>query len=214
MGSAGRRSGLRRPSSPGGIPSPGAGGWGKVGPCPVHCSRSSFTPLVVPAKKDLYKAAVRQVLGRYAEILTEKFSVVRSGEKPGEGNVAAQQKPVDNTTITQVREKARAENDTTPVTTNELKAAIEQAKKEGKFRLAVDYYSELIKHDPQEALYYIERGAVQMNHLKDYKSAIKDFDATLKLRPNLTEAVYNRGSAFLQLQDLLALPPQQFDERR
>ena len=164
-------------------------------------ARHSFTPLVVPAKRELYKAAARQVLNRYAEVLTEKFRVIRSGEKPGDNKNVAQSKPTDNTTIEQVREKARVENDTTPITTSELTAAIVQAKKEGKFKLAIDYYGELIKNDPEEVAYYVERGALYMNALKDYKSAIKDFDQTLKLKPGMGEALYNRGSAHLQLQD-------------
>lgn len=160
--------------------------------------RHSFTPLVIPAKRDLYIAATRQVLKGYAEILAEKFRIIRSGEKPSD-KVA--QNPVDTTSLQQVNDEAKKKNDTTAVTTGEITAAAEQAIKEGKFRLAADYYSELIKKDPANFAYYMRRGALYLDDLKDYKAAIKDFDEMIRLNPNEATGYYNRGTAYIRTSD-------------
>ncbi|HRH41279.1 MAG TPA: tetratricopeptide repeat protein [Pyrinomonadaceae bacterium] len=161
--------------------------------------RHTFTPLVIPAKRDLYLTAARRTLTLYAELLVEKMKVLRSGEKPSDKDTA--QKPVDNTNLQQVNSEAKKNNETTAVTTGELTAAAKQAEKEGKFKLAVDYYTELIKKDPNEMQYFLSRGALYLNELKDYKAAIKDFEQGIKLNPNEPIFYYNRGTAYTKLED-------------
>ncbi len=165
--------------------------------------RLSFTPLVIPAKRDQYKIAAKRALARYADILAEKFRVIRSGEKPEERTVA--KGPAlgagDPTTIEQVKAKAKAENDTTPVTTGELKDAIERAKAERKYQLAHGYYGELIKLEPEVADHYLQRAVLQMNHIGDLKAAVKDLDQMLKLAPNNLDGLYNRGTCYVQLSE-------------
>lgn len=161
--------------------------------------RHTFTPLVIPTKRDAYLTAARQTLTLYAEMLAEKLKVLRSGEKPADKDTA--QKPVDNTNLQQVNNEAKKKNETTAVTTGEMTAAAKQAEKEGKFKLAVDYYTELIKKNPTEMQYYLSRGAIYLNELKDYKAAIKDFEQGIKLDPNEPIFYYNRGTAYTKLED-------------
>jgi len=156
----------------------------------------TFTPVVISAKRELFLLAARRTLELYADILAEKMRSIRGVA----GNKVASQ-PVDNTTREQVVQKARAENDTTPVTTNEITAAAKQAEKERKFQLAIDYYGELIKLNPDDSTYYLSRGALYLNELKDQKSAIKDFEKGIALNPNEPAFFYNRGSAYLHTGD-------------
>lgn len=85
-------------------------------------AKFTFTPVVINAKRDLYIAAARRALSLYADVFAEKMRLIRAGEKPSDKNVA--QKPVDNTTFQQVKDEARKNNDTTPVTTGELTDAV------------------------------------------------------------------------------------------
>ena len=163
---------------------------------------SSFTPLVIPAKRDLYLLATRKVLEQYAQLLAEKFRLIRSGEKPSaKSSNTAPQKPLDNTSLKQVNDEARAKNDTTAVTTGEITAAAKQAEKEGKFKLAADYYGELIKKDPANFEHYMSRGMIYMNSLLDYKAAAKDFGEVIRLNPNEPAGYYNRGSCYIQFSE-------------
>ncbi len=162
-------------------------------------ARHPFTPLVITTKRDLYKLAAKKVLARYADVLAEKFRVIRSGEKPSDKTVA--EKPQDNTTLQQVTEQARKNNDTTPVTTGELTTAAADAEKQGKYQLAVDYYGQLIKLDPENFDYFFQRGALQLNYLNKPKDAIKDFDQAIKLNPREPLAYFNRGTAFVKTED-------------
>jgi tetratricopeptide (TPR) repeat protein len=156
----------------------------------------TFTPVVVNAKRELYISAARRALELYADMFAEKLKLIRMGEKPSDTKGIAQ-KPADDTDLKQVNEAAKQANQPTAVTTNELREAARQAQKEGKFRLAADYYGELIKKDPTIFEYYLSRGAILLNELKNYKAAVKDFDQMIKLNPNEPAGFYNRATAFL-----------------
>ncbi|MBK8148544.1 MAG: tetratricopeptide repeat protein [Acidobacteria bacterium] len=162
-------------------------------------ARFTFTPLVISSKRELYLNAAREMLTLYADMFVEKMRVIRGSSTPANSNSA--QKPVDNTTIQQVNEAARNNNEPTPVTTGELEAAAGDAAKAGKFKLAVDYYTELIKKEPGEAKWYLGRGAVYLNDLGDLKAAIKDFDQGIKLAPNEPVFYYNRGTAYVKQEE-------------
>lgn len=163
--------------------------------------RHPFTPLVIPAKRDLYLTAARRVLNLYAEMFAEKMKVLRSGEKPADNNTA-QDKPKDSgKTIEQVEAEAKKNNDTTAVTTGEMTAAAEEAMKKGDYKLATDYYGRLIKNNPNEADYYVKRSAIYLDYLKDYKAAIKDCEQGMKAAPNEPIFYYNRGTAYTRLED-------------
>ncbi len=161
-------------------------------------SRFTFTPVVIEAKRELYMAAARRALELYADIFVEKMRLIRGGIKPG-SNVA--QKPKDTTTLVKVNEEARKNNDTTAVTTDEITQAAEEAERAGKFQLAVDYYTELIKKNPEDFQYYLKRGVLNLNELKNNKAAVKDFDQAIKLNPNEIILYYNRGTAYIQTSD-------------
>lgn len=111
------------------------------------------------------------------------------------------EKIVDNTRLKDVKEAAKKNNDTTPVTTGEITEAAQQAEKERKFRLAVDYYGELIKLNPDDYKWYLQRGVISLNELKNPKDAIKDFTKAIELSPNEIILFYNRGTAYIQTSD-------------
>lgn len=162
-------------------------------------SRHSFTPLVIPAKRELYLMAARKVLDRYADMLAEKFRILRGGETPS--NQPAE-KPKDNTTLTQVENEARKNNDPTAVTTGEMKAAAKDAEKAGKYQLAADYYTKLAAADPENALDYdLKRGALYLDRINDQKKAQEVFDGIIKNHPNVAEGYYNRGTSYAKQQD-------------
>ncbi len=163
--------------------------------------RSSFTPLVIPTKRESYLIAARKVLTLYAELLAEKMRVLRSGEKPSD-NSAAKDTPKDSgKTLEQVTAEAKKNNEATPVTTKELTIAAKDAFKKGDYKLATQYLGELIKLNPDDKQNYLDRGAVYLNNLKDYKSAIKDFEQGMKVDPNEPVFYYNRGTAYTKLED-------------
>ncbi len=162
-------------------------------------SKFVFTPVVIEAKRELYIAAARRALDLYADIFVEKMRLIRGGIKPGSRQTA--QKPKDTTTLQQVNTEARKNNETTAITTNEMTAAAEQAEREGKFQLAADYYTELIKKNPEVFQYYLKRGVLNLNELKNNKAAVKDFDQAIKLNPNELILYYNRGTAYIQTSD-------------
>ena len=161
--------------------------------------RNSFTPLVIPAKRELYMMAAGKVLDRYADMLAEKFRVLRGGETPSNKPV---EKPKDNTTLAQVENEARKNNDTTAVTTGEMKAAAKDAERAGKYQLAADYYAKLAAADPEHALDYdLARGALYMDRINDQKKAQEVFEEIIKNHPNVAEGYYNRGTSYVKLQD-------------
>ncbi|MDQ3801815.1 MAG: tetratricopeptide repeat protein [Acidobacteriota bacterium] len=164
-------------------------------------TRFTFTPVVVDADRQLYLAAARRVLAQYADLYVEKMRQLRAGEKPGDAKTIAQNKPVDNTSLQQVKTEARKNNDTTPVTTGEITAALEQAIKEQKFQLAADYYGELIKLNPDEPEHYVNRGVLYLNELKNFKAAAADFTKAIEMKMNNPIILYNRGTAYLHLND-------------
>ena len=108
---------------------------------------------------------------------------------------------VDNTTLKQVNDEAKKNNQTTAITTDEMTAALKQAEKEGKFRLAADYYGELIKQNPENIEYYNSRGSILMNNLKEFKAAVKDFEQVIRLNAKEPAGFFNRGTAYLNLSD-------------
>lgn len=162
-------------------------------------TRFTFTPVVIEAKRELYIAAARRALELYADVFVEKMRLIRGGVKPG--NDLANRKPKDTTTLEQVNAQALKNNEPTPVTTGEMTAAAEQAESEGKFQLAVDYYTGLIKQNPDDFTFYLKRGVLYLNELKNNKAAVKDFDQAIKLNPNEPVLFYNRGTAYIQTSD-------------
>lgn len=163
--------------------------------------RSSFTPLVIPTKRDSYLMAARKVLTLYAELLAEKMRVLRSGEKPSD-NYAAKDTPKDSgKTLEQVTAEAKKNNEATPITTKELTAAAKDAYKKGDYKLATQYLGELMKLNPDDKQYYLDRGAIYLNNLQDYKAAIKDFEQGMKVDPSEPVFYYNRGTAYTKLED-------------
>jgi len=162
-------------------------------------ARFTFTPVVIGTSRDRYLFAARRALEQYAELVVEKFRLIRGGEKPVDKN--AVKTPVDTTTLKQVNDQARANNETTAVTTGEMKQAYDTAVKEKKYQLATDYLSKLIEAEPGKWEYYFERGAMQLNYLNQPKNSLKDFDQAIKLNSNEPLAYYNRGTAYVKLED-------------
>jgi tetratricopeptide (TPR) repeat protein len=160
--------------------------------------RFTFTPVVIEAERNLYLAAARNALNTYAELFVEKMRLIRGGVKP---QTSVAQKPVDTTGIKQVNEEARKNNETTPQTTGELTDAVQRAERAGKFQLAVDYYGELIKLNPDDAQYYVNRGVLYLNELKNFKAAAADFTKAVELKAANPLVIYNRGTAFLFMND-------------
>ncbi len=162
-------------------------------------TKFTFTPVVIDARRELYIAAARRALELYADIFVEKMRLIRGGVKPQNTQIA--QKPTDNTTLQQVNETAKKNNETTAVTTNEMLQAAAQAQRDGKFQLAADYYGKLIEKDPNNADYYVKRSAMFLNHLNQPKQAIKVLDDGLKVITNEPMLYYNRGTAFVKTED-------------
>lgn len=162
-------------------------------------ARFTFTPLVINSKREMYLSAAREMLGLYADIFVEKMKVIRGQTTPANSNAPA--RSADNTTLQQVNEAAKKNNEPTPVTTGELEAAAAEAQRSGKFKLAADYYGELIAKQPNEIKWYIGRGAIYLNNLNDIKAAIRDFETGIKLDPNEPVFYYNRGTAYIKQEE-------------
>jgi tetratricopeptide (TPR) repeat protein len=156
--------------------------------------------VVIDARRELYIAAARRALELYADIFVEKMRLIRGGIKP-RNNQVAEKKPTDNTTLEQVNETAKKNNDTTAVTTGEMTAAAEQATREGKYQLAADYYGKLIEKDPNNADLYVKRSAMFLNYLNQPKQAIKVLDDGIKIITNEPMLYYNRGTAYVKTGD-------------
>lgn len=148
-----------------------------------------FTPVIIPTKREMYMAAARKVLSLYAEMFVEKIKFTRGGQT--QNNDVAQEKPKDNQTSQPV------DNRNQPYTDGELNAAAEDAIKKGEYKLAADYYTKIIDRssDDQDSEYLLKRSVVYLDHLKDYKSAIKDSDNGLKQDPNQSAFYYIRATA-------------------
>src|SRR5690606_28355145 len=161
--------------------------------------RHSFTPLVIPAKREMYMMAAGKVLERYADMLAEKFRILRGGAKPSEKPA---EKPVDRTTLAQVNEQAKKNNEPTAVTTREMRQAAADAIKAKKYQLAADYLEKLTTADPENAVdYLVKRGAIYIDYLKDYKKAIEVSEAVIKASPQEPAGYYNRGTAYLNMKE-------------
>ncbi len=158
-----------------------------------------FTPLVIYSKRERYLSAAREMLNLYADMFVEKMRVIRGESAPANTNTA--QKPVDNTSLEQVNAAAKQNNEPTPVTKGEFRQAAAEAEKAGKYKLAADYYTELIKLDPNESSYYLSRGALSLNYLNDIKGAMKDFEAGITLAPDEPAFYFNRGTANVKLNE-------------
>ena len=64
---------------------------------------------------------------------------------------------------------------------------------------AIEYLSEAIRLKPDYAEAYQNRGFVY-SQMKQYPSAIKDYDQAIRLKPDFMETYYNRGNSYLKLQ--------------
>lgn len=105
----------------------------------------------------------------------------------------------DNVRLKTIYSDAKKNNETSPVTTGELADFAEQAKKAGKYLLAVDCYEQILKIRPEDVKYASLRGEVNMINLADYKSAVKDFSAVISSGNAAFTDYYNRGTAYFQL---------------
>jgi Flp pilus assembly protein TadD len=162
-------------------------------------TKFAFTPVVIDAKRELYIAAARRALELYADMFVEKMKLIRGGAKQSNEPVA--EKPKDNTTLEQVTQKAKENNEATAVTTGEMTTAAEDAYKAGKFQLAADYYGKLSETNPDEPEFYIKRSKILMDDLKQPKQTIKVLDEALKRITDEPALFYNRGTAYTKLED-------------
>lgn len=161
------------------------------------------TPVVIETKRERYIAAARDALNLYADLFAEKLRQIRGGQKPQNANrnQASQPNPADTKTVAEVREEARRNNDTSPVTLSENLDAAKQAAAERKWNLAAQYYGEAIKLQPADFSLYFQRGVIYLNELKNYKSAAADFTKALELNPREIGSYYNRGTAYVLTSD-------------
>ena len=65
----------------------------------------------------------------------------------------------------------------------------------GDHLLAINEFSAAIMKDPNHGLAYFYR-ALSLTKLKNVEPAIKDYDAVIRLRTSLKEALFNRGSLY------------------
>lgn len=159
----------------------------------------SFTPLVITAKREKYMMAAAKALDRYADMLAEKFKVLRGGEPTA---AKLTEKPTDSTTLKEEEKRAKGNNEPTAVTRGEMKDAAQAAQKAGKYQLAADYYEKLAAADPENAAKYnVQRGVLYLNYIKDLKKAIEIFTLVINERPDAPDGYYNRGTAYTQNSD-------------
>ena len=71
---------------------------------------------------------------------------------------------------------------------------------DGKFKEAIDSYTEAIKLNPKDAQAYANRG-VAYAHLKQYERAIEDFNEAINITPKDAMAYNNRGLAYAYLKE-------------
>ena len=62
------------------------------------------------------------------------------------------------------------------------------------YQLAIYYFTEVIKLNPNYSIIYYSRGLIKY-YLKDYEVAIEDYNKAIELNPNSFEAYNNRGLA-------------------
>jgi tetratricopeptide (TPR) repeat protein len=149
-----------------------------------------FTPVIIPTKRDAYLNAARKVLTLYAEMFVEKIKFQRGGATPN--NDTAQKD--SGKTIEQVTAEAKKNNEPTPVTTGELLAAAQDAKKAGNTKLALQYLDKAIKASP-DSVEALEVRMIMRMEAKEYKNAAKDAEAILKIDSNNFQAQFSLGTA-------------------
>jgi tetratricopeptide (TPR) repeat protein len=149
-----------------------------------------FTPVIIPTTRDAYLNAARKVLTLYAEMFVEKIKFQRGGATPN--NDTAQKD--SGKTIEQVTAEAKKNNEPTPVTTGELLAAAQDAKKAGNTKLALQYLDKAIKASP-DSVEALEVRMIMRMEAKEYKNAAKDAEAILKIDSNNFQAQFSLGTA-------------------
>ncbi|MDR1912749.1 MAG: tetratricopeptide repeat protein [Helicobacteraceae bacterium] len=75
------------------------------------------------------------------------------------------------------------------------------AKIDGDYETAIEYFTQAIKEDPKRVDAYVLRSSVYES-LGDYESAIADLSAVIKLSPNDGSAYNNRATLYGQNGDL------------
>lgn len=80
----------------------------------------------------------------------------------------------------------------------ELFAKGNEAFKNGKYKLATDFFSKSISKAPNKPAIYFNRGS-SYALLKDYLKAIRDFTKTIELSPKHFDAYNNRGLAYYDI---------------
>lgn len=77
---------------------------------------------------------------------------------------------------------------------DQLKTHGNQKMVSGQYQEAVNYYTKAIEIDGSSAIYYANRAAAQ-THLKEYKKAIADCEASLRIDSNYSKAYSRLGTA-------------------
>lgn len=77
---------------------------------------------------------------------------------------------------------------------DQLKTHGNQKMVSGQYQEAVNYYSKAIELDGNSAIYFANRAAAY-THLKDYKKAIADCEASLRIDPSYSKAYSRLGTA-------------------
>ena len=100
---------------------------------------------------------------------------------------------------------ARNKFKTEPPILNENSASLQSGKGflaelKGDYKSAIEYFSNAIELNPQDAISYHERGLCYY-YLNNYPNALKDFDKTISLNPSDIDAFGNRSLTKMQLGD-------------
>ncbi len=72
-----------------------------------------------------------------------------------------------------------------------------QLRREGKYREAISAFNKAIEHNPKY-MHFHHRGNTYMA-LKQYRNAIKDFNAVINLNPGIRNAYFYRGIALIKI---------------
>merc|ERR1712062_863002 len=84
-----------------------------------------------------------------------------------------------------------------------MEVQVEKLYKEKKFKEVEDMFSTLLKESENESDAIKARAYNNRGHAKymqvEFETALKDYDESLKLDPNLTVAKYNRGTILYRL---------------
>ncbi|MDF5717653.1 MAG: trypsin-like peptidase domain-containing protein [Rhizonema sp. NSF051] len=71
-------------------------------------------------------------------------------------------------------------------------------------RGALSDYNQAIVIEPDNYVYYLNRGLVHQLELKDYQAALLDYNQVIKLQPNNPQGYFSRGVVHHQLRDYTA----------